>query len=315
MPGSENSSANGRRRAVVLATLAVVIIAVITVSIIYGNRRAPFRINVLTVNDTTVKMGYFLKRLYWSRGDAVALLQTLTNEEIIKQMAPHPPFNIKISPDEVDQYLREIALKNGGTNNEREIKSWYRRQLEDTRLSDAEYRDILLTSMLSQRLTQYLKERVPTVAEQVHLYMIIQESTEDALRVKERIDSGEDFYALARSVNADESLRAQGGDLGWFPRDALPEDTARTAFDELDTGEVSRPLVSGDSFAALVLVSERAAARQIDDERLQMLQSKALETWLKQEIQQSKVVIRGLENGYDGETDAWVQWQLSKMKR
>jgi foldase protein PrsA len=315
MAGAGNSPARGSRRAIVLAALTVLVIVAVTSGLIYGNRRAPFNTGILSVNDTTIKMRYFLKRLSWSRGDAAAMLQTLTNEEIIKQTTPHPPYNMSITADEVDLFLKEIARKNGGTKNEGDFKSWYRTQLEETRLTDAEYRDILLTSMLSQRLTFYLKERVPTVSEQVHLYMIVQASVEEALRVKERIDSGEDFFALARLLNTDESLKAQGGDLGWFPRGALSADTARTAFDELGVGQVSEPLVSDDSFAALVFVSERAAARQIEDETLQMLQSKALETWLKQEKQHHRVVIRGLENGYDAETDAWVQWQLSRMKQ
>ncbi|MBT3202588.1 MAG: hypothetical protein HN350_22030, partial [Phycisphaerales bacterium] len=282
------------RRTIVLAAVAVIVIATITSALIYANRRAPFYISVLTVNDTTIKMGYFLKRLNLSRLDAVAMLQTLTNEEIIRQTVPHPPYNMKIDSSDVDLFLKGVARKNGVSEDEGEFKSWYRRQLVDTQLSDSEYRDILLTSMLSQRLTLYLKERVPTVSEQVHLHMIIQESAEEALRVKERIDSGEDFFALARRLNTDEALRAQGGDLGWFPRNALSDDTARAAFDELDIGQVSEPLVFGDSLAALVLVSERTAARQIEDETLEMLQSQVLDTWLEQEIQHHKVVIRGL---------------------
>jgi len=73
--------------------------------------------------------------------------------------------------------------------------------------------------------------------------------------------------------------------------------------------------VSEDGIVALLLISERAMARNIDDETVQILQSKALDTWLKQELQHHRVIIRGLKNGYDAETEAWVQWQLSKMKR
>ena len=260
-------------------------------------------------------MRYFLKRLLWARGDTAVLLQTLINEEILEQTAPHPPYNIDITPQEVDQFLREIARKNGGVESENDFSLWYQRQLEDTGLSDAEYRDILHTSMLNQQLTLYLKDRIPTVAEQVHLYMIAQESADEALQTKARIDKGEDFFTLARQVNTDEQLKEQGGDLGWFPRNALSENIARAAFDELEIGQVSEPLVAGELFAALILVSERAAARQIKEETLQVLQSKVLEQWLKQEIQHHMVVVRGLKNGYDAETEAWVQWQLSKMKQ
>jgi len=218
---TNDPSVRGRKKAVITAIIAVIVISVVTIVIIYESRRAPFRISVLTVNDNSIKMSYFLKRLYWSRGDAAGTLQALTNEEIIKQTAPYPPYNLKITPSEVDQFLKEIASKKGGLTNEHEFEAWYHQQLEDTRLSDLEYREILLSRMLRQRMTLYLKERVSTVTEQVHLYMIVQESTSDALLVKKRIDSGEDFFIIAGQVNVDPSLKAQGGDLGWLPRSAL----------------------------------------------------------------------------------------------
>jgi len=46
-------------------------------------------------------------------------------------------------------------------------------------------------------------------------------SFDEADRVKARLDSGEDFAALAREVSQDKTSRDQGGDLGWFSKDTI----------------------------------------------------------------------------------------------
>lgn len=311
----KHPKAGSGTRTVVFAALVVVIVAAVTAVLIYRTRTAPFRSTILTVNDQSITMHYFLKRLHWSRGSPTEMLRTLTNEEIIKQIAPFPPYSIKITQDDVDLFLREIARRNGAAGGEDNFKAWFRQQLDETRLSDAEYRDLFLVNMLSQRLIRYLEDRVPTVAEQVHIYMVVRGSAADAQRVKERLDAGDDFFALARELNIDEELKNRDGELGWFPRAALSDSIAHVAFDTLEIGQASEPLDLTDSLFAIILVSERVAAAQIEEEALETMKANALERWLAQEIRRHNVVVRGLSNGYDTETDAWVEWQLTKMRK
>jgi parvulin-like peptidyl-prolyl isomerase len=306
---------NRIRRTIILAAFVVLAIGIATAVLIYGNTRAPFRAAVLEVNDTSIKMKYFLKRLSLARTNSRAMLQTLANEQIIKQTAPQPPYGIRISDSDIDGALEEAARRQGSAADEQAFDTWYREQLKQTGFSDAEYRDLVRTNLLTQRVIQYLAERVPTVAEQVHLYMISQSSIEETREVKRRLDAGEDFYTLAREVNVDEELKARGGDLGWFPRSGLAENLARTAFDELEIGKASEPLVFNEQLVAIILVAERAAARQIEEEMLQSLKSRVLEEWLTSEIRHHRVVVHGLKNGFDAETEAWVQWQLQKMRK
>ena len=63
------------------------------------------------------------------------------------------------------------------------------------------------------------------------------------------------------------------------------------------------------------MISEKAAAREIDEGSLQMIKARSLDEWLNEEKQYHKVEFHGFKNGYDSETDAWVQWQLQRMKR
>jgi hypothetical protein len=299
----------------VIAVLVVVIIGVIVGIAIYRDRVAPFRTTIVAVGDTSITMGYFLKRIHISRREPMAMLQTLTQEEIIKQVAPQPPYNIDVQDEDLDEFLKGLARGESDSINDSDFKEWYRQQLNESRLSNHEFRDLMRTNLLSQRLHGYLAERVPTVAEQVHLYMIAVKGIELAKKVKERLDAGEDFGTLAREVSSDEKIKEKGGALGWFPRGAHSANIAQAAFDELDIGEASEPLYLDEQNIVVVMVSEKVAAREIEEESLQGIKSRALGEWLKQEQQYHKVEFHGFKNGYDSETDAWVQWQLQRMRK
>jgi foldase protein PrsA len=306
---------NRNRRTIILAVIAVLAIGIATAVLIYQNTRAPFRAAVLEVNDTSIKMNYFLKRLSVARTNSRTMLQTLVNEQIIKQTASQPPYSIQISDDDIEHALEKAARSQGVAADDQAFDAWYRQELKRTGFSEAEYKDLVRTNLMIERLIQYLIERVPTVAEQVHLYMIGQSSMEAAREVKRRLNEGEDFYALAREVNVDEQLRTQGGDLGWFPRNGLAADLARVAFDELEIGKASEPIVFNEQLVVIILVADRAAARQIDEETLRNLKSKVLDEWLVREIQHHRITFHGLKNGFDAETEAWIQWQLYKMQK
>jgi parvulin-like peptidyl-prolyl isomerase len=170
-------------------------------------------------------------------------------------------------------------------------------------------------NLLRQHLTAYLEQRIPTVAAQVHLFMIAQKTAEEALEAIRRLDAGEDFITLARELNLDEQLKGRGGDMGWYPRAGLPENVATVAFDELELGRHSEPMVVDQQYVAIIMVREKAAARQIDEQMQQTLKSNALQNWLQQELPNHKVVVHGLHGGYDAETEAWIQWQLQHMRK
>jgi parvulin-like peptidyl-prolyl isomerase len=306
--------ATGRTRTLIAAAIVVLAVGLTAGTAIYRDQVKPFRTIVLIVDDTAVQMRYFLKRARLSGQEPLALLQTLTFEEIIRQVAPKPPYNIKVSDQDVDRALRETARGESATIQESEFAEWYRQQLNESRLSDSQFRDLTRRRLLRLGLNGYLAERVPTVAEQVHLYAITQGAIDEAAAVKARLDAGEDFFLLARELNRDETLRAKGGDLGWHVRGALAPNLARIAFDDLAVGEASEPLGLGDRNFAILTVVERAAAREIQPEALEVIKAKALDEWLAREFDRHHVEYHGFNNGYDSETDAWVKWQLEKMK-
>ena len=334
--GSKNASRSGARRAgprgkqsaaqaaalslsltqvVILVVVVAVVVGGVAGVAIYRDRVKPLQTKVLIVDDMSVDMRYFLKRVRMVGREPLEVLQLLTRELIITQVAVKPPYSIEVTDQDVENYMRETAARgDADTITDAEVKEWYRQTLNDSELNDAEFRELMRRNLLSLRLTDYLGERMPTVVEQVHLYIIVFASPEAGSGVMQQLEEGADFFALARSeANADEKLRAKGGDLGWLPREAMRPELA-PVFD-LPVGQPSRMVALGANAYAVAMVGERADARQIAPELLESVKASALTNWFNEEYQYHNVEFHGFTNGYDSETDLWVKWQLQRMAR
>lgn len=105
----------------------------------------------------------------------------------------------------------------------------------DTTITDAELRELFVTHAPGAEVR----------ARHILLGFPIQASAaqRDSVRseaevLRERLLAGESFEDLARQYSQDPGSAAQGGDLGFFPRDAMVEPFAVAAF-SLEPGEVS----------------------------------------------------------------------------
>ena len=310
-PGSKAVARDrkGRRTAIIIASVVIVLILIIVGVSLYINS-APFRRTIITVDDTSINMDYFLKRTRLAGVDAMNMLEALTNEQLIKIAAPQ--YVAEVTPADIDQALRRMASGESETISEIEFKEWYRQLLNEIDLSDSEYREYVATGLLAARLQEYLGERVPIVTEQVHLYAILLETYEDAEEIRARWEAGEDFADLAREVSLDEVSGEKGGDLGWLPRGVLVSGFDQVAF-SLTIGDVSEPLAyasdptSTEIFYYLLMVSEKAAAREVDEDSLQILKARVLDDWLLEEIKFHEV-----EWNFNSEIYAWINWQLTQ---
>ncbi len=298
----------GRRTAFIVASVVVVLILIIVGVSLYINA-APFRRIIITVDDTSINIDYFLMRTRLAGADPMDMIQVLTNELLIKIEAPR--YVAEVTPEDINQELRRIASGASETISEDEFKEWYRQVLNENDLSDSEYKEIVATSLLAARLQEYLGERVPTVVEQVHLHAILL-STEEAEEIWEKAEEGEDMDKLTKEVWQDEQSEEKVEDLGWLPRGILMSGFDEVAF-SLTIGDVSEPLAyvsdyePEEIFYYLLMVSEKADAREVDEDSLQILKAQALDVWLLAEIKFHEV-----EWDFNSEIYAWMNWQLSK---
>ena len=313
----------GKRTGFIIAAVVIIIILVIIGISYYPTYVAPFRSVIITMDDVSIRMDYFLKRCRAAGSDPLAMLTNLAQEELIKLEAPR--YGIEVTPQDVDQQLRRIAAGQSESITESEFKEWYRQRLSETGLSNSEYKDIIATTLLSSYLYEYLVARMPTVAEQVHLHTILLDTEEEAEEVRARLEAGEDFADLARELSLDPISRENGGDLGWVPRGIAYESRYDSViFDDLSTGIVSEPLAYYDASVTdptspamvnyyLFMVSEKADAREVDEEYIPTLETNFFNSWLSQSMLLYDINYHGFNNGFDSETYAWINWQLSKQ--
>ncbi len=321
-PGSKaiHQAPKGRRIAFIIASVVIVLILAIVGISLYISK-APFRLALITVDDTSIRMDYFLKRTQLAGSDPISMLDVFVNEQLVKVGAPR--YVGEVSPEDIDQALRYTS----NTTSESEFKAWYRQQLNETRLSGSEYKDMVATGILASRLHEYLAKIMPTAVEQVHLNIITVATYQDAEKVRARWKAGEDFADLAREVSSDSSSKENGGDLGWYPAGVLDSQLDYYAF-SLSTDNISESLAyydlsntsSSDTssteplFWYLLMVSEKADAKEVDEKYLPAVADKAFYDWLSQETQFHEISYHGLNkgSGFDSETYAWINLQLAK---
>jgi parvulin-like peptidyl-prolyl isomerase len=194
-----------------------------------------------------------------------------------------------------------------------EYKDYLKRLKDATGLTEADFRALVETDLLRQKLSDAVTADVPTTEEQIHARHILvriitpaptptavptgqptptpdpnatptpqprddQQALARILEVKKRLDAGEDFATLAQQYSDDTGSAAQGGDLGWFGRGQMVAEFEDAAF-KLQPGQVSDPVKTQFGYH-LIKVEERDPARPLDPFTLQQKKAEAFNTWL-----------------------------------
>jgi len=312
------------KKIALIITGIVLVIAIATGLFYYLVDVMPYQRVILTVGEDSVKTGYFLKRVAaTSDSDAAAVVDGLTAELIIKQKT----VEYGISPateEEIDTYLHEQARGENETITDADFDVWFKNQLANTGLTAKEYREIIGSTILTQRVQDIVTANVSSIVPQVHLSIIILDTPDAATTAKARIDGGEDFATVAREVSLDTTSKENGGDVGWLPTELLNSEMS-VVIDVLDIGKCSDPFpyVSQSSSSStetatsyfLFLVSEKSTAMQVTDEQLISLKSQAMANWLDSQIATTEVTFHGLNGSttLDSETLSWIYYQVQKL--
>lgn len=159
-----------------------------------------------------------------------------------------------------------------------EKKKYFDALSKNVQVSEADIRKLVEVGLLRRKLQKAIGDEIPTSEEQIQARHILVKTLEDALKVKERLDKGEDFAKLAAEFSEDTGSKAEGGDLGWFPRGQMVKEFEDAAF-ALKVNEISQP-ISTTFGAHLIQVLAREANRPLDPVVLQQKQSTAFNDWL-----------------------------------
>ncbi len=299
---------------IIAAGVIVALLAIVSVPY-YQQYVAPFRQTVITVDNTTIRMNYFMQRIKSAGSDGFSMISQITNELLIKAGAPR--YGITVTAKDVDDYLRQMAA---GTDNHTvsdiEYRLWYRQTLNESMLSDKQYREMITNQLYSTRLQAYLSANMPKNVEHVLVYAIFVSSYDEAIKAKERWQAGEDFSKLATELSIDGTTKDKGGEVGWLPEGASIFDSQ--AFD-MKVGDVSDPaIVPGADPTAdpsqtpqtyyIIYVKDKAE-RPIEDQYLSSVQAKVFQDWLTDENHNHTV-----KWNFNSEINAWINWQIAKAK-
>lgn len=200
------------------------------------------------------------ERAMTAHGDVVARVQSheLTVDETVEMLVGNPriPAQTEVVASVADLWVDYMVL---ATLIDR-----------DSTLADLDL-STMVDPYVEQRTFEQLREQVmttDTVIEEQELQRLFDEQNagvrvrarhilleypseaDDAARdsvrqlaqeLRERIESGEDFAALATEYSADAGTASQGGDLGWFEADDMVKPFEDAAF-ALQPGEISEPV-------------------------------------------------------------------------
>jgi peptidyl-prolyl cis-trans isomerase C len=128
--------------------------------------------------------------------------------------------------------------------------------------------DVLVESVVDQAVNDNAihalyqeQQRLSHTAEEIHARQIIVATEADADAIKKLLGSGANFDALAMQRSTDAATRFNGGDLGYFMLDAMPE-AYGAALKTAKVGETVGPFKVDNGFA-LVHVEDRRPEKPI----------------------------------------------------
>ncbi|MCG2769841.1 MAG: peptidylprolyl isomerase [Chloroflexota bacterium] len=155
---------------------------------------------------------------------------------------------------------------------------------EQTTFREEDFRELMRSGLLRQKLSDALGQEVETSGEQVQARHILLGADDKALaeEILERLRAGEDFAELASEYSTDESNKDEGGDLGWFSRGSMVEPFEDAAF-ALQPGEISDVVETSYGHHIIMLI-DRDDDRPFDEDVVEQKRASALQILLNEQM-------------------------------
>jgi parvulin-like peptidyl-prolyl isomerase len=203
-----------------------------------------------------------------------SVLNSLVEQAIIEQAASAA--GISVTDGELETTVQESITAGQGQES---FNQW----LTENNLTLEEFREIQRSQLLASKMIERVTALVPTSAAQVHARHILTRDAAQAQVLLEELRGGANFAALAQQASEDISTAANGGDLGWFPRDVplMPTVVAEMAF-SLQPGEIS-DVVESDQGYHIIKVEAQEENRPLTPEMVLYVRQRAFEMWLDEQ--------------------------------
>lgn len=248
----------------------------------------------------------------------MSVLESLIFEKVYFQEAKNR--NITASKEDAE---KEVAKFKAQFANEQEYKDYlverrmtenevltiFQNQLIFNKLFDEVTKDITSTS---RDLKQYYEDNKAEFYQDTKIKArnIVVETEEQALKVIERLDNGEDFAQLAVELSIDPSAKDNQGDVGYFDMsDPFVEEFKVAAF-ELKVGEYTKKPVKSTYGYHIILVEDMIEEHQRTFEEVEqelrdriIMEEKNAKFIAFEDELMAKAEIKRFENGKEIEND------------
>ena len=303
--------------AVVIGLLLVAALGVIGYGVVINeleNRARPGS-TAVQVDETRFRLDHFSNRLRMfvdENGgpgvvDRVAALSQvpalLIQEEIVRRFAGE--LDITASEEEI---LEEIATRLGITADDETFDVVFQQELARSGLSELEFRDMIEASVLQTKLLAMFEAELSSSAESVRYRQILVSTDETAQEIRDQIEAGEDFAALAAENSLDVETKDSGGEVGWVPRGVLEASAEELVF-AMEPNEITTiPLPQG---VVVIEMQEKAEDREIEESQIAPLAASALVDWVREKREALDIVISVIP-GADNFDEKKAEWAVDR---
>jgi peptidyl-prolyl cis-trans isomerase C len=212
----------------------------------------------MTLSEPTIAATVNGKPIYVEDVLAEAVAQGAIKEG--EELEPTDPVFFQITEDLIETRLFAIEAEARGLDREPDVK--HRLDIARERiLANVLNENIADTALKDSAIERMYREQVKLLkqGQQVRISHILLDSKEAALGAKRRLEAGEQFVRLAYELSKDRSSGPDGGDLGFFNMDALP-DGIRQAVNNTAVGKVSEPVKTTQGWHLIRVEEKRETA-------------------------------------------------------
>ena len=198
------------------------------------------------------------------------VLDQMINDVVVAMQADRE--GIKVTDDDLNVRLAQMIQDAGSVDKLNEY-------LTKNQLSLGDLCSQVRNQLLGEAMLNRVTAAIPTNAEQVHARHILVATAQTGDAVRQQLLAGKDFAALAKQYSQDEASKANGGDLGWFPKGVMDPNFETVAF-QLKVNEISQVVQTQFGFH-IIQVLEHDNSRALPPEVIQNKRQTAFLAWLQ----------------------------------
>lgn len=209
-------------------------------------------------SDVKEKFGEFKKQA----------LDRMVSEKIILQKAKELKLDEKKINKEVDEIISNEKKQNFGNDQkkydealksigvtESQLKDFYKTQITTKYVGEKVSKDAKVDDKKAKKYYDENKYKFAEKPAKFHSLHILVKTEDEAKKVKERLNKGEDFGKLAKELSQDPGSKVKGGDLGTVEYSAFVTPFS-DAVAKMKEGEISDPVKSTFGYHIIKVISK-----------------------------------------------------------